>query len=464
MIPDRPEDAAVEVLVRRALTETGFRSTSMLRARASAAIGTLCANEKTDAAALLERIDRGEPVLHRLIDAILIGETYFFRDPALMDWLSREIIPGLSAASGRLPLRVWSAGCASGEEPYSLAVRGIQVGAQMEVVGTDISAAAIEQARIGSYRPWAVRGADPDLLGRFFHQRADRFEPVREVRDRVSFEVGNLLDGRSPFAAPAHLILCRNVLMYLDLATAVRVARGLLACLDPAGWLILGPSDPLLPLDAGRRVVDPRAGFAYRPQVSAASDTPPDPPSRLAPSGAVEASRLAYSSRNTTSGRKRPQAQSRPGRPPPVIPDPTSTDAVGPRAEEIRTLADRGRLTEAETALGEALELSPLEPELWLLAALVALARGKVAEAIAHCRRALYLDPGFVMARLTLAVALLRVGNRVGANHERSLGLRALKAMPADAVVRGSGGESAAVVAARIEAENSLPLVEGRAT
>lgn len=210
------------------------------------------------------------PDLQLLIESLTTHETYFFRDRTQLELLRTAMLPPLIAAAradGRLRLRLWSAGCATGEEAYSLAVVALSAlhdageaierkgqikplpGWSVEVLGTDISGRALEVAAAGVYGTGPLssfREVPPDLLA-YFPATADGAERrVRdELRGSVRFARGNLLDA-SPPIADCDVVACRNVLIYLTAAARRRAQDLLHRALRRGGCLLLGPTDSLV--------------------------------------------------------------------------------------------------------------------------------------------------------------------------------------------------------------------------
>jgi chemotaxis protein methyltransferase CheR len=203
---------------------------------------------------------------------LTIGETYFFRERAHFEFIRCRIIPGLLALRGTDHVfRVWSAGCASGEEAYSLAILFEEqfLGASLHLVGTDVSRAALSKARAARYGIWSLRGSSQEWINCYFRRRPNQhFELAERLRRQVTFEYLNLaLDEYPSFFTGVwgnDLILCRNVLFYLDRETVRAVARRLFESLGDGGWLITGPSDPPLGDYAPFEMVRSDAGVFYR--------------------------------------------------------------------------------------------------------------------------------------------------------------------------------------------------------
>ena len=184
----------------------------------------------------------------RLAGSLTVGETYFFRDRASLAALEQHVLPSLIAAQRArdlLQLRIWSAGCATGEEPYSLAIlldRLLPDRSQWHVtiLATDINPEALEAAQRGLYRAWSLRETPLWLRERYFCRRsAATFEVDPQIRQMVTFVRCNLADD-DDLAAVAHtsavdVILCRNVLMYFTPEVQRAVVAQLLRALVPGG-------------------------------------------------------------------------------------------------------------------------------------------------------------------------------------------------------------------------------------
>jgi len=228
----------------------GLRASALPDARVDAALAHLAAGEL----AALPSLADASPPWQRLVDALVVGETNFFRQRPWFARLEEFVLAPLIAArqgSALRRLRIWSAGCASGEEPYSvaLAVRRLLRGLgewDVRIVGTDVSAAFLEAARRATYRPWALREVDPELRERAFRPAGGgRFELDPAIRAMVSFAPHNLAAG-APLPIPlargdVDLAICRNVLMYLTPECGRIVASGITAALAPGGWVAVAP-------------------------------------------------------------------------------------------------------------------------------------------------------------------------------------------------------------------------------
>ena len=193
-----------------------------------------------------------ETLARDVVEALLNNETYFFRDRPMFDLLSTRVLADLAqrrAASRRL--RVWSAGCSTGQEAYTLAILIAQEPERwrdwtIEIVGTDISARAVQAAQRACYSQFEIqRGLSMGQMITWFVETGQGWSPVEELRSRVRFERRNILDpierGR-----PFDLVLCRNVLLYFDGPTRDRAFARLDEALAEDGWLMLGAGETVV--------------------------------------------------------------------------------------------------------------------------------------------------------------------------------------------------------------------------
>jgi chemotaxis protein methyltransferase CheR len=202
----------------------------------------------------------GELEVGRLVDALTTNKTGFFREPRHFELL-RQLLPGLRRSDRRLAL--WSAGCSSGEEPYSLAMTALDVlgpGADVRILATDISARMLAHARQAIYPQEALEPVPPVLRQRSFtcrHPAPPRTYAVREeVRGLVRFARLNLV-GTWPMRRSFDLVWCRNVMIYFDKATQQTLVQRFWERLVPGGYLFTGHSESLAGLDHGFRYVQP---------------------------------------------------------------------------------------------------------------------------------------------------------------------------------------------------------------
>ena len=223
------------------------------------------------------RSRREEPLIWALVEAMTSSETAFFRDRTPFAQFRDEILPTLTRMRGPEPIRVWSAGCSTGQEAYSLAMiaeagQGLEPGARIEIYGSDLSERCIEKSQAGLYNPFEVqRGLPIRQLVDHFDKVEDNWRLSPRIRQRVRWRRLNLagdLSGVGQF----DVIFCRNVLSDMDEAVRPRVLEGLAAALPADGFLVLGEGESPLGLTDAYRPITGREGlFARNPAYRAAA-------------------------------------------------------------------------------------------------------------------------------------------------------------------------------------------------
>ncbi|MHB8420443.1 MAG: CheR family methyltransferase [Myxococcales bacterium] len=217
----------------------------------------------------------GRVELEAAVELLTTNETYFFREPNQLRAFSEEVLPALAiqnAATRRL--HVWSAGCSTGEECYTLAIllreAEALAGWRLEVHGSDISRKVVAAAKRAEYGASSLRATSEELQRRHFKLSSGRFVPRDEIRALVTFGQGNLLDEGDPGAPPeVDAIFCRNVIIYFDAKAKKRVLATFHRRLAPGGYLFLGHSESLINVTADFELVHLRNDVAYRKPPSA---------------------------------------------------------------------------------------------------------------------------------------------------------------------------------------------------
>lgn len=189
-----------------------------------------------------------------VMDVLTTNETYFFREAYQLKAFTDEIIPELlkvKSSINKRSLRIWSAGCSSGEEPYTIAMLLLGIkelkGWEIEIIGTDISQRVLQLARRGVYGKTSFRATDEIYLKRFFQEQDDGFRINDEVRSLVNISHLNLFDThRMIMLGKMDLIFCRNVIIYFDMAAKKRVVESFHNSLCDGGFLLLGHSESLM--------------------------------------------------------------------------------------------------------------------------------------------------------------------------------------------------------------------------
>jgi chemotaxis protein methyltransferase CheR len=193
-------------------------------------------------------LDRDAREYDLLLDALTINVTKFFRNPETFAAIERELVPALYARA-EPQIRVWSAGCASGEEPYSLSMlmhryaiaNGKRI-ERVEVLGTDLDRASLAAAERATYLEPTLSDTPPEIRQMYFSMEPP-YRIHSEVRARVKFRQHDLL--REPFPEPQHMIVCRNVIIYFDRPSQEELFEKFAAALLPGGFLVLGRVETL---------------------------------------------------------------------------------------------------------------------------------------------------------------------------------------------------------------------------
>ncbi|MEW6209395.1 MAG: CheR family methyltransferase [Acidobacteriota bacterium] len=364
---------------------------------------------------------------------LTIGETYFFRDPKAFEFLEQTILPEIARNRSSRRIRVWSAGCSTGEEAYSIAIsiqKAIPDWKQWNItlMATDIHTRLIERARGGVYRQWSFRNCPDHIKQLYFMRRGDDFEIHPSIREMVSFDYLNLAEDIYPSLATAtnamDVIFCRNVLMYFDEETARRAIDSFHRCLVDGGWLVAGATDAPSSLYSRFHRVSFQGAILYKKTESApiASlpiailpkiEIGPSPPLRPVPIERrerieipVAENPLQLARRFYDEGRYREAIRE--------IEKTLSRRIPGSEtmAMAARCLANEGRLEEAREWCEKALDRDKLNTSLHYLLAVIAEEQGKAEDAIRALSRALYIDKDFVMAHFKLGGLKLRAGRR----------------------------------------------------
>jgi chemotaxis protein methyltransferase CheR len=192
--------------------------------------------------------------LSEVVDTLTINETYFFREDFQLKTFTQEILPEVRAAKeneGHRRLRIWSAGCSTGEEPYTIAMLLLDnpafEGWDIEIIGTDISQRVLQIARKGLYGEASFRATEKDYRMRFFTESDGKLRICDEVRNLVTISHLNLFDApRVALLGTMDAIFCRNVIIYFDLNAKKRVVDTFFQRLKPEGFLLLGHSESLM--------------------------------------------------------------------------------------------------------------------------------------------------------------------------------------------------------------------------
>ena len=387
-----------------------------------------------------------------LLDEVTIQETYFFRNPPQVRALRQHVLPELirhADGHGRR-LRIWSAGCSTGEEAYGVAMLLRELlpgtaGWDVKVVATDVSERALAAARTARYGPRAVHLAAPEDLARFFTTTPDGQHEVRpEVRELVELRHHNLVTEPVPFGPGERidLVLCRNVTIYFGRDTTRALMGRLHALLRDGGFLLLGHSETLWRVSEDFRLVPlgtgDSAAFVYRRL---------DGPER----------RSVLPDRRTLDEGPRPPTPERrvTARRDPSPPPPADGLLTAARAALSSAAYD-----EAALLAGQAAAADPLRAEARYLRGLALVDAGRDAEALVDLRKAVYLEPSSGFAHFLLAGALERLGDRSAAAREYAAAAETLGSQAGDVGAVELGGPDGRSVGELIELCRTLARVD----
>lgn len=349
--------------------------------------------------ALIEKVE-DQTVLDALAVELTIGETYFFRDPVHFETLRARVLRPMRGKH----VRLWSAGCATGEEPYSLAIAGLEEGVDVEVIATDLNPRFLRRAGAGLYGAWSFRGVSESTKHAWFTPDARRLRVRDEVRERVRFSSFNLVSGEAP-PANVDAVFCRNVLIYFEQKGIEAATRALAGSLVMGGLLFAGPSDPMLVNELLRIETSPQLILYQRvdPSEAVPESAPPASVERV----------IAIAA------------------PPKVVPaSPTS-------ARSVPTTAPIAAPTKA------------LDPETYVAEANARLDRGDDRGALDSLRAALLLDRSHAMAQLSSVGPLRRLGDEKAAGRALLKARAALAEKKDDEII---GGRSVAELRALLVA------------
>jgi chemotaxis protein methyltransferase CheR len=371
-----------------------------------------------------DRLQAQTSLLDDLIAELTVGETYFFRDPGHFSFIRHEIVPQMRCLRRTdHVLRVWSAGCASGEEAYSLAILFEELGlaGQTQILATDISRAQLARARLAAYGAWSIRGDGARLVGPYLRRTGDRFQLAERFRRRVKFAYLNLAQDSYPSymtkTSGMDLVLCRNVFIYLDAKTVSAIARRLYDSLAAGGFLIAGASDPLLAEHAPFEILTTPAGAIYRRPFLPEPCILPSPPasagSSMPAAPASEPCSRTVPAIDTLAEAREPLAQGN-GKQVVELTNPSTAD-VAATVLRVRALANLGDVETATATAAAAAARHPASIEMGFLHATLLMNLDRYAEAASMLRRVLYLDPSLAIAQFALGATFCRLGNFGGA-------------------------------------------------
>ncbi len=396
--------------------------------------------------------------LHALAELVLNHETVFFRNQPHMQALREVIFRTLHRRKpAGEPIRVWSAGCSTGEEPYSIAITAMEALGKplprpVQIWATDLSESALEKARHGIYRGRTLSNVSPDLRQRYFDQRSDMWSVNKLVRELITFEQFNLLHPFPKQAQAVDIIFCQNVTIYFELETFRDLVDRFYHILPEGGYLFLGFSETLWNIYDKFRLQEIASGFIYvkeppRPQAepepvptAAKSPLATQPRPQPRPVGSSPSSRSSK-----VSTRRKPLAPAAPVQQPSSF----SHDHTLQRGQELldvgqvdevlnmlykvplngvhapKTLAliaqahaNRGDLDVAVAEARRAIALNSLTTEAYILLGVLHARQGQYQAAASQLERARYLEPDIALISFHLAEVYRQMQRKAAAVRE----------------------------------------------
>jgi chemotaxis protein methyltransferase CheR len=429
-----------------------------------------------------------------LASHLTVGETHFFRERAAFEVLETWILPELfrQRRGDGERIRIWSAGCASGEEPYSIAIAldrmaGPEAAGRVTILATDINPRSLDKAAAGIYGDWSFRDASQHLKATYFSKRGRHYEILPKIKRQVLFSFLNLAEDAYPSLSTGtnamDVIFCRNVLMYFSPRQARKVAQKFFRCLLDGGWLIVSPCEASAALFSEFNAIHLSGTILYRKKAAGSAQTA----ELFTESGPVETGRQSLAeSPFPFVGHETvpPPTVELPGH---EVADPTATrtEASGfknasslytegsfDRAVEVldgfkdttaqtsealalaaRAFANQGKLAEALVQCERAIEKDKVHAGYHYLRATILLERGAREEARQALKRTLYLDPDFVLAHLALANLARQQNDAEASFRHLRIARNLLSARARDEVLPESEGMTAGRLLEIVEAE-----------
>jgi len=370
-----------------------------------------------------------------LASHLTISETYFWREPQVFTALTDFILPELikSKKKGEKSIRIWSAGCSTGEEPYSIAIALQKTIQKIEdwnitILATDINPKAISKAVSGIYGTYSFRNSPAWLKSRYFRNKEDRqFEIIPEIKQMVTFTCLSLVEMSAiSNASTMDIIFCRNVLMYFTSEWVTKISQNLFKTLSEDGWFVVSSSElssyvfpQFTPVNFPGAILYRKGKNGSKYSCNIPSDEIPEPLPDIAffdhrnemkvvaKEDLQPSSSVAFIDRRDkvkVVAKEEPQPQLK-----------TREDILNENKILIRLLADQGHLEEALSLCDEAIASEKLIPGLYLLRASILQELDKSSEAIASLRKAINIDPDYIMGYFTLGNLFIRQGNNKNA-------------------------------------------------
>lgn len=437
----------------------------------------------------LEATETDSPLWDALIEELTVGETYFFRDEKQIQTLREHLLPQIITAHKHdRRIRIWSAGCASGEEPYTLSMLLSELIPDLDlwsicILGTDINKTVLKKGKEARYRPWSFRQTDPVFQSRYFRPKSEEYEVIPQIRKNVHFEYLNLKEPVYPSLLTntnaMDLILCRNVAIYYSEDVVRHVVARFHQCLLAGGWLMMGAAETGIPVfdqyayhifsggTVYRKLNEPAAAperFHGRTEMIPKdpepiqfmekvffSTTEKDVPTVMKDVPFVEpvatpasahdalwenppaASNLREQGSEMIRQKRYEEAMDVFLRC--IAENPQDTKSL---YELGRVYANVGRMEEAKSFCEQAIEINPLNAEVYYTLALIHQESGDNKEAMECLKRALFLAPDFALAHFSMAILTQQLNQKEKTESHRRQAVLLATAMAPEMVLPGA--------------------------
>ncbi len=387
---------------------------------------------------------------NELLNLITINETSFFRFPQQFDALRNRVLPEIleSKLSTNRNVRIWSAGCSTGEEPYSIAMTlaesGLEgLGWRPHVLGTDVSTKALAKAREGVYQRKGLSGMPEEIVERYFEADGERVRMGPAARRMVDFQYHNLIKEPYPIEMMAgwDVIFCRNVTIYFKLESTRRVVHNFFESLNDGGYLFVGHSETLTSISDEFEPVEAGEVFLYRKPRHGRAFSAPAPRLDAQP---AHGQRAKAAGRQQEPPKKHQRAddlaaeaaelfvERHPEKVLALVDEMLTMEPHDAQAHVLaaHAYADLGNYDAALAACTRALAIDPLLPVARYILGLIQQRQGDVVGAVSEFKRTIYIDPDFALAHLNLGTIYKSQGDWEAAAREYENTIRALYKNP----------------------------------
>ena len=253
-LSDREFQLFQEIIYRETGIHMSDKKKKLVVARLSKRLRALNLRTFTEYYNYLKKSPQADGEIVNLINRITTNKTDFFRERHHFDFLLRELYPGMieeSRTTGIRRLRIWSAGCSSGEEPYTLAMVALEAfkaqrGWDIKVLATDLDTEMLQKAIAGIYPTQSVSPVPKDYLHKYFLRKGENYEANNALKSMIAFRRLNLMDETFPMKFPFDIIFCRNVIIYFDTKTKEELLNKFYRHLKPKGYMFIGHSESLM--------------------------------------------------------------------------------------------------------------------------------------------------------------------------------------------------------------------------